>query len=327
MDLATPRVLFDSWLVTIYDPSTISANFHSLEVVFLLGFVLTLRHALSEYKCGHLGGLILWLTALMYGVLMEVLSYNTVDNFTHAQFTVQFYHHQLPFYVVLLYPTFIYTAVLAARKLKAGPVATFFAAGLLAVLLDVPFDIMGPDCGWWAWHTGGEDPWGLVAHRWLGVPVSSYCWHLLFTGALASVTAHYEKRATATIGRGRWFPMFARALPVTTLLGLLSIVMGILVMMPFHLFRALGFTDGVFTVTLFATAGLFVLTTPNREPASRVAQGIFMWVLVWYAYYLLLGPIVWSGGGFESPELKATIFGLVATVALTLHRLAHLRRA
>ena len=37
---------------------------------------------------------------LMCGVVMEVLTYNTVDNFSHAQFTVMLYHKKLPLYVV-----------------------------------------------------------------------------------------------------------------------------------------------------------------------------------------------------------------------------------
>jgi len=322
----TPRALIDNWLVTIYDPSTISANFHSLEVAFILGFVLTLRHALCERKRGNLGGLVLWLTALMYGIWMELLTYNTIDNFTHAQFTIQFYYKQLPFYVILLYPTFIYAAVLAARRLKVGPVATFFTAGLLAVMIDIPFDIMGPDCGWWWWHEGGEDPYGLVGHRWLGVPVSSYCWHLLFNGSQGSVTSRFSEGLQARLGGRGLLATLAGLTPATMILGALGLLMGVVVMMPFHAFRAVGFTDGVFTATLLVVASLVMLLSSNRPNTEPAARGVLLWVLLWYIYNLILGCVVWSGGEVPNWELKAMVIGFVAIVAMRAHTWIHLRR-
>lgn len=335
MLLQTPRVLFDSWLVTIYDPSTISDNFHSLELVFTIGAVATLCHAVKAQRRGDSSGLLIWLTAVLYGLLMEVVSYNTVDNFTHAQFTVQFYYKQLPFYVVGLYPAFLYPATIAARRLQttAPPrdrtrrfLTTLFVAGLLAMMLDVPFDIMGPDSGWWVWHEGGEDPYGLVAHRWLGVPVSSYCWHLLFGGSLAALCEYWRPRLNLQLGRRGVCSAIARLLPLALCLGVASIVVGVVAMMPFHIFRAVGLNDGVFTITLLAVAATFVVTLPEK-PGTRASSPLWHWAVVWYSYYIALGYFVWPGSEHPDWPLKAFVTAAVAGAALTLHRNAHARRS
>ncbi len=321
----TPRALYDSWLLTIYDPRSIPADFHGLELVILLGFILTLRHALRERRSGHPSGLLLWLSALFYGVWMELLSYNTIDNFSHAQFTVMFCGKQLPLYVVLLYPTFIYVAVTSARKLKTGALATFFTAGLLALMIDVPFDIMGPDCGWWIWHQGGDDPGGLVAYRWLGVPVSSYCWHLLFDGSHAPLTGRVGARLHARLaGRGTLYT-FTALLPVSALLGVLAILSGVLVMMPFHLFRAIGLSDGQFTISLLLTASVVVLLSRNRADAGPPLWGLLGFVLAWYFFFVALAWQVYGDGEIRQWREKALVIGLVAVVAVVAHTLIHFR--
>ncbi len=322
---STPRAIYESWLVTIYDPSSISANFHSLELIMLLGALLTLRHALRERRIGRPFGLLLWLTALFYGVWMELLAYNVIDNFGHAQFTVMFYGKQLPLYVVLLYPAFIYVAATAARKLKAGALATFFTAGLLAMLLDVPFDIMGPDCGWWVWYEGGGDPYGLVEHRWLGVPVSSYCWHVLFGGSAALIGRHFDGRISPRIAGQGLLRSLLTLIPTTGLLGALTVLLGVLVMMPFHLFRAVGLTDGHFTVSLLVTAALALLLSRNRDDAGPPVWGLLGWVMAWYFYYLALGWQVWEGGEVGDWQAKALVFGAVSVLAVVLHTIAHFR--
>jgi len=235
-----PRAIYESWLVTIYDPRDISTNFHLLELVFVWGFFVTLRHALRERTQGRPYGLMLWLTALFYGVFMELLTYNTIDNFAHGQFTVQFYHQKLPIYVVLLYPTFVYIAIQAAKRLNMGAVGSFFTAGALAVMIDVPFDIMGPDDRWWWWYEGAEDPMNLLAARWLGVPVTSYCWHLLFEGSQQWVTERFAGRVDRNHPPERGLlSSLVGLVPLTIFTGALSVVVGVIVMMPFHGFRAL----------------------------------------------------------------------------------------
>ncbi|MCA9248498.1 MAG: hypothetical protein KDA42_15340, partial [Planctomycetales bacterium] len=122
---------------------------------------------------------------------MEVVSYNAVDNFAHGQFTVMFYDHQLPLYVTAVYPVLLYTGIATARRLGLPPLAEALAAGVLIVAMDVPFDVVGPEAGWWRWFDGH----GEIAARWLGVPVTSYYWHFAFGGILAALTGWAGRRA------------------------------------------------------------------------------------------------------------------------------------
>lgn len=321
-----PRVIYQSWLVTLYDPRDIPTNLHLLEIIFVWGFLATLRHALAERREGRPYGLLLWLTALFYGVFMELLTYNTIDNFAHAQFTVQFYHCKLPVYVVMLYPTFVYVAVQAARRLGMGAVGTFFTAGALAVMIDVPFDIMGPDDRWWWWYEGAEDPMNLLAARWLGVPVTSYCWHLLFEGSQQWVSERFRGRVERNYPPERGlFSTLVGMIPLTLLTGLLSVVVGIIVMMPFHGFRALGLSDYAFTVTLFVVSALAFVTARKREDTRPPEWRLLGWVLGWYALFFYYAATVWTAGKHEDIQLKFITYVVVAAVSIGLHSWIHHR--
>ena len=58
-----------------------------------------------------------------------------------------------------------------------------FIVGLLAVLLDIPFDIMGIKLLWWTWHD--TDP--NIFDRSYWVPWTSYYFHASFSAALCFV--------------------------------------------------------------------------------------------------------------------------------------------
>jgi hypothetical protein len=189
---------------------------------------------------------------------MELVSYNFVDNFTHAQFTVMFYGRKLPLYVTAVYPVLLYTGILIARRLRLGPAAEPFAAGLFIVMLDVPFDLLGPVAGWWSWSD--RDP--NIAYRWLGVPVTSYYWHLAFGGCLAAVTRF--------AGRLSW--RLPYALPAAAV----TIVMGFVSFFPFHGIKALGRAidpalelDGAIVAALIAAAALVTLRG-RKDPIRGV---------------------------------------------------------
>jgi len=109
----------------------------------------------------------------------EMIVYNTqdVDNFWHAQSVAMFFGRRMPLYVMLgLYPLFDYTASIAAKKLRLPWWAEGPAVGLGAVLLDIPYDIMGIKLLWWTWHD--TDP--NIYDRMYWVPWTSYYFHASF---------------------------------------------------------------------------------------------------------------------------------------------------
>lgn len=215
-------------MITINDPTTLPLSFLAIELGVLVWAALTLRHALRAHGRGDRAALLTWLTIMVYGVTMELVSYNYVDNFAHGQFTVMFYDRQLPLYITAVYPVLLYTGITLARRLGLRPVPEMFAAGLFIVMLDVPYDLTGPQAGWWRWFD--TDP--NIAHRWAGVPVTSFYWHFAFGGILAALTARAARR-------GR--PALWLALPLAAA----TIVLGVLAFLPFHGLAALGVSHGV----------------------------------------------------------------------------------
>lgn len=236
--------------VTIYDPTTRPASFLALELGVLIWCALTVRHALRADARGDRAARITWLTIVVYGFAMEAISYTLVQNFAHGQFTVMLWDRQLPLYVVAVYPVLLYTGIAAARALRLPRAIEPITAGLFIVLLDVPFDLAGPPCGWWTWF--GGDP--NTAVRWHGVPVTSFYWHLAFGAALAAITS-------AAARRTRPPAILAPVLAVAT------IVAGVLAFMPMHALAAVGIGHGAFVgaaIAASAAATAVALATRGR---------------------------------------------------------------
>ncbi len=253
-------------IISINDPTTLPLSFVLLEIGIIAWAALTLRHAIRAHRGGDRAALLTWVTIFVYGLLMEIVSYNAVDNFAHGQFTVMFYRDQLPLYITVVYPVLLYTGIAAARSLRiaerAGPVAAAITAGVFIVCIDVPFDITGPRLGWWRWFD--NDP--NIAYRWLGVPVTSYYWHLTFGAILCWLTAR-------AAGRPLWW-----CLPITVA----TIVIGVLGFLPFHGLKAIGVGDGVIVGAALAAAAVTAVysafpwpgsaTSSERRPASTSSR-------------------------------------------------------
>ena len=213
-------------------PLTQPPSFVGLELVVLACGALTLLHAWRQWtRSRELLPLFTWIAIASYGVAMEIVSYETVDSFTHGPFTVMLYHGRLPLYVVAVYPALLYTGISAVRRLGLSRWAEPLVCGLAIVLLDVPFDVLGPDAGWWAWSATDAN----VRARWEGVPLTSYYWHIAFGACLALLT----RSADRWLARPR-----AVKLLLAPLVGALTIVLGALSFLPFHVLQSFGVSDG-----------------------------------------------------------------------------------
>jgi hypothetical protein len=232
----TPVV--DTRAITIHDPTALPWSFPALELVVVMWAAMTWRHARQRQRGGDPAAVLTWTTIVVYGLAMEVISYNLIDNFAHGRFTVMLYDQQLPLYVVAVYPVLLYTGIAAARALRLRPAAEAITAGLLIVCLDVPFDLAGPEAGWWRWFDGDPN----IAYRWSGVPVTSLLWHLSFGAILAALTALAARR--------RWPPAVAPALAIAT------IVLGVVAFIPFHVAKAAGVADGTIVAAALAAAAV-----------------------------------------------------------------------
>lgn len=307
-----PLTLLDTAFVTIHSPGSVGLSFLGLELTVVLCGVLALLHALGERRRGDGAPLFIWGASFTYGIVMELLSYNFLTSFAHGQFTVMFYHHQLPLYIVTLYPVLQYTSIVTARRLLSGVVPQMLLAGLFIVAMDFPFDILGPTQGWWSWSA--SDP--NMAFRWHDVPVTSYYWHLAWGGILAGLTRAF----------GRWggeaqkpWRIALLALPIA----LLTITLGVISFLPFHFLKSLGVPDGTIVAGLFAVS--FVVAVLSRKaapaPSPRDARLLVIPVL-FYVYHLLVtlaetvkGPSAFGG--------RMAVIASVTALALFAHGLAH----
>ncbi|APR81346.1 Hypothetical protein A7982_06693 [Minicystis rosea] len=304
--------LLDTFLVTLRAPwSTANLSFFGLEVVVVICGVLSLLHALRARERGDGLPLFTWGVSFTYGLVMEIGSYNFLESFKHGQFAVMFYKHQLPLYVVTLYPVLQYTSIITARRLRAGWVAQTFTAGALIVAMDFPFDILGPVLGWWSWSD--SDP--NMAFRWHNVPVTSYYWHLAWGGLLAAVTR----------GFARWGADPKKPVRIALLalpLSYLTIFFGLISFLPFHFLKSRGISDGTIVAGLFALSlTVAALSRPAAEPRTRDRELLRIPVL-YYAYHFFAALVLFGMGtpGFGG---RMAVIAVVTAGALGAYGLAN----
>ena len=304
--MSADEALVDTAFVTIRSPLGRPLSFLVLEVVVLAAGALGLLHARRALRRADREPLFTWATIFVYGLVMELGSYNFLDSFKHGQFTVMFYRHQLPLYVTVIYPVLLYTAITTARRLRASRAAEPFIAGLLIVAMDVPFDILGPVAGWWSWSD--SDP--NMAYRWMGVPVTSYYWHFAFGGILAALTRAASPYLTSA-------PRFALVLPVA----LLTPVLGVLSFLPFHALKALGVADGTIVAGLLATGTAVTVLAKKAPPEGKDAQ-LYATPILFYTAHLVLA-LAFASQGTPGMWAKTAAIACVTALAAVAHARAH----
>ena len=299
MNTPMDGVVLDTTAVTLYTPWSRPPVHLAVEVVIVTLSALTFVHALRARREGDLLPLFTWTTIIVYGLAMELVSYNFIQNFVHAQFSVMFYHRKLPLYITAVYPVLLYTGIATARRFDFPPWAEGFAAGLLIVAMDIPYDVIGPNLGWWSWSD--TDP--LLFYRWCGVPVTSYYWHLAFGGILAALTRAIAPHLHRTGQLGL-------ALPTA----LVTIVLGVVAFLPLHGLAAVGVSHGVVVAGALALSVAVFLMAPKRRTA---APDVLLLVLAaaFYAFHVVVAV-----GSIPAPHLTfvfaATAFALAVNGAV-----------
>jgi hypothetical protein len=190
------------------------------------------------------------------------------------------------------------------RRRGLRPLASAVVTGLAIVLLDVPFDVVGVDARWWVWHPSVHD----VAQRWLGVPLTSYEWYLLFGAVLAWLLAVLRPRIER-------LPLAAYVV-LAPLVAVAIIVLGIVGFLPFHAFEALGVPDSVLVATHVAIALVVVLRArPMSATGAPVAlRAIPLILATWHVAVL---AFLWRRGEVEGGGEKLGVI-LAASIAMAL---------
>ncbi|KAK3091698.1 hypothetical protein FSP39_021965 [Pinctada imbricata] len=222
----------------------------------------TLRHG-GRYKW-------LWITTIFHGLTVEMVSYwvPDIDSFWHGQTMVMFLGQRLPLYVMLVYPSFIYTASAAVAHMKLKWWAEPFAIGVSVVLLDIPFDILGIKFLWWTWHD--TDPNVYDRHYW--VPWTSYYFHATF--ACGFTFAFHGIRKLISSEKDKFTSAgFFRELITSVLTGLLGMPLGVIQFLP--LYHPLHDSNNIHTevcVCLFFAVYVMIIWTGDRQKAKELAM-------------------------------------------------------
>ncbi len=197
-----------------------------IEMVFLAGIVLAAVHAVRHGRAaGNRSALLTLLGAFLYGLVMDITSYYTVDSFWHGEFSVMLVFNRLPLYIIFLYPALIYHLIMIVRRFDFSPLVEAVSIGFFGGLMYLIFDNIGPQLGWWIWDRAAASNQPFVS----SVPLTSYGWFFLYTGAFAWLSrkvcwdwpAEGRGRVQVLVGTG--------TLPITT------IILGTLLFAPYSI--------------------------------------------------------------------------------------------
>jgi hypothetical protein len=311
--------LLDTAYLTVWSPATRGWTFLGLEAVVLVAGALTLAHAARAARRGDWEALFAWTSIVVYGVCLEILSYNAFPNFTHGQFTVMLYHRKLPLYVTALYPVLLYTARATVRRLGLSARAEPLAVGLAIVAMDFPFDVLGPDAGWWAWDM--LDP--NVHYRWHGVPVTSYYWHLTWGAILCALCRWVGQRHAPAPGATTLARASRLALAVPVMVATLAL--GRAAFLPFDLLGLLRLPDGangVLVLAAFALSLAILLAAP-RAGAPRARDPLLVAIAaLFYGFHLAVALALHARSDAPGAGAKLAVLALATAFGATLQAAA-----
>jgi len=172
-------------LIYFNAPSDLLSWSHlAIESIIILGFILAIIHAFkSDNADGSINARLTLLNCFLYGLVMDILSYYTVENFWHGEFSVMFLYNKLPLYIACFYPAFMYHACMIIRRYQFTPMLEAICTGFYAGAAYMIFDNIGPQLGWWIWDINDPTTLPYVS----SVPLTSYHWFFTFTIAFALI--------------------------------------------------------------------------------------------------------------------------------------------
>jgi hypothetical protein len=207
---------------------------HALDVVMFLINLVAVMYAIREYRQARPTYLVLWLSALFYGVILEFTTGMMISrSYIQGQFTVMLetgsipgYKTDMPFYILLLYPAINFLGFKLIESFGIWSISQrAVAAGAFTLLIDAPYVINGPlpGVGWWKWLD-----WTINGHHifqyWYGWPMADALWELTWPPLLMWLVWKWEERqadspADIVATKKHWLP---------TLVGV-PLVIGVLV--------------------------------------------------------------------------------------------------
>ncbi|KAK6726377.1 hypothetical protein RB195_004596 [Necator americanus] len=267
-------VQWADWFCKYESPVKLLGNnpyFLVAELLYVFFCALTFAHAYRH------GGRFLytWIAATIYAFNIESLGLSVSDlNLAwHAQGVLSFFGMRIPLYCLFgFHHLFVYTSYVLVCRMRLPWWAEGPAAGLSAVMLLLPFRILGTKMLWWTWHD--TDP--TIKERMFWVPwtslyfyaatVCSFVWLLRFSRFLL-LEREYD-----------WMK-FPREIICSFLAGVLSFWLGTfqfsLLYYPLHDF--FGVHSEIATILFLAFYTLLVFVADRNNVDSDARRGSRYW--------------------------------------------------
>ncbi|MCP3985909.1 MAG: hypothetical protein GY723_16120 [bacterium] len=296
-------------------------SFLAIEAILLVGITCSIAHAIRHSRQhGHNSALLTMLGCFTYGLLIDIASYYTVENFWHGEFSVMLVYNRLPLYIALFYPTVIYHLCMTIRRYEFSiPVETISVAfyGGITYLI---FDNLGPMLNWWIWDRADPTTWPYLN----AVPVTSYFWWFSFTGAFALINRIVcwnwveAGRSTALQIAGN------AAIPVLVCLA------GMALFVPYNLLAYDGMIPqaaAMYAISLGLSGLVFVLNFRRpRQPRDRLLMvfplvfvvGLLYIYIAKFHLFFELTPEGLTAEGLPVGNLIAVVVASIGSLAITL---------
>ncbi|KAL6732076.1 hypothetical protein Aduo_002875 [Ancylostoma duodenale] len=271
---ALTMVQWADWFCKYENPLKLLENnpyFLGAELLFVFLSFLTLAHAYRH------GGryLYAWIAVTIYAFNVESLALSVPDlNLSwHAQGVLTFFGMRVPLYALFgVHQMFVYTSYVLVRRMRLPWWAEGPAAGLSAVMLLIPYRILGTKMLWWTWHD--TDP--IIKERMFWVPwsslyfyaacVCSFVWLLRFSRHLL-LEKEYD-----------WMK-FPREIICAFLAGVLAFWLGTVqfsfLYYPLHGF--FGVHSEITTILFFAFYALLVFVADRNNMDTESRNGVRYW--------------------------------------------------
>ncbi|HEY9035292.1 MAG TPA: hypothetical protein VIM96_01115 [Pseudomonadales bacterium] len=296
-------------------------SFLAIEWMTIIGVILAIVHAIKYTR--RTGSPSAWMTLLgcfIYGLFMDIISYYTVENFWHGEFSVMFLFNKLPLYIACFYPAFMYHAVMTIRRYEFRPLTEAISVGFFGGLTYMVFDNLGPMLGWWIWDRTDPTTWPYVN----SVPLTSYHWFFLFTGSFALIARKVcwdwvrEKKSALQINLG------LLTIPFTTCL------VGGLLFVPYNIFAYNGMLKvAAFVHVLTFSAAALVFLFAWKRPAVPRDKLLMIYPLAFLAGHLYIymakfdlffsvTPDGLSAEGLAAGNLMGVLVAMIVSGAIVL---------
>lgn len=255
-------------------------SFLAIELVMISGAILALLHAFRHARqTGSPSALYTFTGIFLYGLLMDISSYYSVENFWHGEFSVMLVWNRLPLYIAMLYPALMYHGYMTIRRYDFKPLTEAICTGFYCGIVYMIFDNLGPSLNWWIWDRESIYSQPLLD----SVPLTSYHWLFLFTGALAW---WLRKFAWDALAEGKQL----KARIGIAITPILTIVLGGLLFMPYNLFlfllESVQLAALVHALSFFLAGFCFVVA--YHKPRAGSDNLLLFFPLLWIASHVFI---------------------------------------